>query len=89
MIGEVRDLPGAEEKAAELLVESPDSPGAPPLVVALGNLGRRWYRHRLSELNQLISEAQRHGDTSRLEALLAEKSVVHAQLHGVGAGARS
>jgi DNA primase len=89
VLGEVRDLPGAEEKAAELLVESPDSPGAPPLGVALGNLGRRWYRHRLSELNQLISEAQRHGDSSRLEALLAEKSVVNAQLHGVGAGARS
>ena len=88
VLGEVRDLAGADEKAAELLVELPDSPGAPSLGDALGSLGRRWCRLRLSELNQLIIDAQRHGDTSRLESLLVEKSEINGRLHGVAAGAR-
>ena len=78
-----RDLPGADEKAAQLLLESEDSPRGEALVDALRALRRRWLRHRLRELQSEISDAQRRDDAPRLEALLAEKSAVNAELHGI------
>lgn len=89
VLGAVADLPGADGKAAQLLVESEDSPGAPPLGDALRSLSRRWMRHRLRELHSLISEAQRRGDAADLEALLAEKNAVSAGLHPTAPNART
>ncbi|HSM13125.1 MAG TPA: DNA primase [Thermoanaerobaculia bacterium] len=83
VVAAVRDLPGADEKTAQLLLESEDSPGAASLVDALRALRRRWLRHRLRELQSEISDAQRRDDAPRLEALLAEKSAVNAELHGI------
>jgi DNA primase len=88
VMGRVRDLPEAETRAAQLLLESEDSPGAPPLADALRALRRRWLRHRLRELQQEIAEAQRRGEAARLESLLAEKTAVNTELHGVAAGIR-
>ena len=87
VLAAVRDLPGADEKAAQLLLESEDSPGAAPLGDALRALRRRWLRHRLRELQSEITEAQRRGDAARLDSLLAEKSAVNAELHGRSAEA--
>lgn len=81
VLAAVTDLAGAEGKAAQLLVESEDSPGAPPLGDALRAISRRWMRHRLRELQLLIVEAQRRGDAAGLEDLLAEKNAVSAGLH--------
>jgi DNA primase len=77
----VRDLADAGEKAAQLLLESEDSAGAPPLADVLRTLRRRWLRHRLREIQQEMSDAQRRGDTARLDTLLAEKTAVNAELH--------
>jgi DNA primase len=82
----LRDLPDADERAAQVLLESEDSAGASASVDALGTLRRRWLRHRLRELQGEIADAQRRGETPRLEALLAEKSAVNAELHGTTPG---
>jgi len=87
VLAAVRELPGADEKAAQLLLESEDSPGAAGLSDALRALRRRWLRHRLRELQSEITEAQRRGDAARLDSLLAEKSAVNAELHGMTAEA--
>ncbi len=88
VMSRVRDLPEAETRAAQLLLESEDSPGAPRLADALRALRRRWLRHRLRELQQEIAEAQRRGEAARLESLLVEKTAVNTELHGVAAGTR-
>jgi len=76
-----RDLADAGEKAAQLLLESDDSAGAPPLADVLRVLRRRWLRHRLREIQQEMADAQRRGDDARLDTLLAEKTAVNAELH--------
>jgi len=85
----VREIPGADEKAAQLLLESEDSAGAPAFADALKTLRRRWLRHRLRELQGEIADAQRRGEMPLLEALLAEKSAVNAELHRPTAGTPS
>jgi DNA primase len=74
----------ADEKAAQLLLESEDSP-VPALEEALRNLRRRWQRSRLRELNREISEAERQGDRDRLAELLDDKHAINRELHGIEA----
>jgi len=83
-----RDLLGAlghegtgVDRLAHLLVERPVGVSSEELEQALRQLGTRWQRQRLRELSLRIDEAQRAGDTARLETLLAEKTAVSLALH--------
>jgi len=84
LLAESSEIAQSDEKAAQLLLESEDSP-APPLTEALKNLRRRWLRSRLRELNREISEAERRADRDRLAQLVDEKRAVNGELHGVDA----
>jgi len=75
---------GAEERAADLLLESEDSAAA-PMTEALRNLRRRWLKGRLREISGEIAEAERRGDQGRLAELVAEKHDINDELHGVRA----
>jgi len=75
---------GAEERAADLLLESEDSAAA-SLSEALRNLRRRWLKGRLREINREIAEADRRADQDRLAELVAEKHDINDELHGVRA----
>ncbi|KAB2963987.1 MAG: hypothetical protein F9K18_07955 [Thermoanaerobaculia bacterium] len=81
VLREAQNLADAGEKAAQLLLESDDSAGAPPLSDVLRALRRRWLRHRLREIQQEMTDAQRRGDAARLDTLLAEKTAVNTELH--------
>ena len=71
----------ADEKAAQILLESEDST-VPPVSEALRSLRRRWLKSRLRELNREISEAERRGDHARTTELIAEKLGINDELHG-------
>jgi DNA primase len=58
---------------------------------SLDNLVRRWRKQRLQELGTEIVEAQRRGDSVRLQSLLEEKTTLSLSLHrgsrtGAGGG---
>jgi len=72
----------AEEKAAQLLLESEDS-SVPPIADGTRNLRRRWLRSRLQEINRELSESEQRGDRERVAALVAEKQEINGELHGL------
>lgn len=81
LLGALGEEGTAVDRLAHLLVERPVSAGSGELEKALRQLGTRWRRQRLRELSLRIDEAQRTGDSARLEKLLAEKTAVSLSLH--------
>jgi DNA primase len=75
---------GADERAADLLLESTDS-AVVPVAEPLRNLRRRWLKSRLRELAGEIADAERQGNRDRLAGLVAEKHDINDELHGMSA----
>lgn len=79
----------AVENLARLLLKSPiGTPSGGPAGGAAGELAEafrqitnRWRRRRLQELKLRIDEAQRQGDSTHFEQLLAEKASLSRALH--------
>ncbi len=71
----------AVDRLARLLLEGPFASRQEELHEALGQLTRRWQQQRLRSLATEIGEAQRAGDTARLERLLSEKTAMSNALH--------
>ncbi len=73
------------EKLARLLLELPvGAPTGRPvgeLAKVLQPIEKRWRQRRQQELKSRIEEAQRQGDSTRLEQLLAEKDALSRALH--------
>ena len=81
LLGALGEEGTAVDRLAHLLVERPVSASSGELEKALRQLGTRWRRQRLRELSLRIDEAQRTGDSARLETLLAEKTALSLALH--------
>jgi DNA primase len=74
------------DRAARILLETAScSEAAGELEYSLRRLTRRWQRDRLRRLALDIREAQRRGDSVRLEALIDEKNSLTRALHELGA----
>ena len=71
----------AVDRLARLLLEGPFASRAEELDEAFNQLSRRWQQQRLRSLASEIGEAQRAGDTARLERLLSEKTAMSHALH--------
>ena len=72
----------AVDRLAALLLEGPFGPEGEGLSECLSRLTRRWQKQRQRELSRDIQEAQRTGDSGRLERLLDEKTQLSRLLHG-------
>jgi len=72
----------AVDRLAALLLEGPFGPQGEGLSEGLSRLTRRWQKQRQRELSRDIQEAQRTGDSGRLERLLDEKTQLSRLLHG-------
>lgn len=82
-------LPGGSEaidRAAQILVQEAPCSKDGDLLESLGQLKRRWQQRRLRELAREIREAQRSGDSVRLERLLEEKTGLSRDLHQLSQG---
>ncbi len=81
----VRDALGEENEAvdqlARILLEEPVASRENELPEAIGQIRRRWQQQRLRELSAELEQAQRDGDTVRLERVLEEKTALSARLH--------
>jgi DNA primase len=81
----VRDALGEENEAvdqlARILLEEPVASRENELSEAIGQIRRRWQQQRLRELSAELEQAQRDGDSARLERVLEEKTALSARLH--------
>ena len=62
-------------------LQSPAAPGGGELAAPLAKLRRRWQRQRARELTAEIAEADRQGETDKVNALLQEKATLSRALH--------
>jgi DNA primase len=62
-------------------LQSPVVPGSGELTAALAKLRRRWQRQRARELSAEIAEAERQGQTEKIDSLLQEKASLSRALH--------
>jgi len=62
-------------------LEFPVPLGSGELVAALAKLRRRWQRQRARELSAEIAEAERRGETEKVDSLLQEKASLSRALH--------
>lgn len=62
-------------------LQSPAAPGSGELAAPLAKLRRRWQRQRARELTAEIAEADRQGQTDKVETLLQEKATLSRALH--------
>ncbi len=72
---------GAVDRLARLLLEGPFASRPGELDEAFRQLNRRWQQQRLRSLASEIADAQRAGDSARLERLLQEKTAISLALH--------
>lgn len=77
----------AVDRLAQILLEKSADPGITGLTGLLGSLEKRWLSQENERLKAEIDDAQRRGDTVRLERLLQEKTSLSRSLHQ-GAGTR-
>ncbi len=72
----------AVDRLASLLLEEPFASENEGLSGWLSHLTRRWLKQRQRELSHEIHEAQRRGDTARVESLRDEMSELSRRVHG-------
>jgi hypothetical protein len=72
----------AVDRLASLLLEEPCASENEGLSGWLSHLTRRWLKQRQRELSREIHEAQRRGDTARVERLRDEMSELSRRVHG-------
>lgn len=77
----VGDSSAAVARLVQDELQSPAAPGSDELAAPLAKLRRRWQRQRARELTAEIAEAERQGQTDRVEALLQEKATLSRALH--------
>jgi DNA primase len=81
----VRDALGEEnetvDQLARILLEEPVASSDNELLEAIGQIRRRWQQQRLRELSAELEQAQRDGDSARLERVLEEKTALSTKLH--------
>jgi len=75
---DVQEMLGSDgraiDRAAKILLERTVSPGDADLPALLGELTRRWEKHRGRELKREIDEAERSGNRELMERLVQEKT---------------
>jgi DNA primase len=81
VLAELGDDGATVDRLARLLVGSGTVPPGSRLPHCLDQLTRRWFQQRLRALAREIAEAQRQGDTARLDRLLTEKTALSYRLH--------
>jgi len=69
------------DRLARILLEEVPCSDSEELLQSLGRLNKRWRQHRLKSLAQQINEAQRSGETLRLQQLVEEKTSLTRLLH--------
>ena len=69
------------DRLARILLEEVPCSDSEELREALGQLNKRWRQHQLKTLARQIKEAQRSGETLRLQQLVEEKTSLTKLLH--------
>jgi DNA primase len=75
------DHSAAVARLTQNQLESSVTPGSGVLSAALAKLRRRWQRQRARELTAEIAEAERRGETEKVNSLLHEKATLSHALH--------